>query len=168
MSSDDRAVLIGMNNPYGADPKYALYPLPERATGWNIWSMLHDFRPDVGLSEYADAFDRRNLLVGAWSDRRARERAEEIASRRELQERTVLLFGARVRDAFRLPKTPCGSEARINLETLKFTYLHWTPHPSGLCQWYNIPKNRALVGKFLVRLYEGERGLLTINAGGLA
>lgn len=152
-----------MNNPYGVEPEYALYPLPVRATGHRIWQMIYDKNPDCQMSDYRDAFDRRNLLVGEWSDERARVTASNIIQLGEWKERTVVLFGAKVRDAFRLPKTPCGSDNQLDLVDNKFTYFHWVPHPSGLNQWYNKEENRDAVADLLARLYRGERGQLTIR-----
>lgn len=161
--TDDRPVLVGMNNPYGGDPAYALYPLPERATGWRLWQMLESEVPGAGMTEYRDAFDRRNLLVGPWRNRDALPAAD--AMRGDLCGRTVVLLGAKVRAAFRLPATACGSESREHVEAppeLRFTHLHWVPHPSGLCHWYNDPANRRRVAVLLSRLYRGARGRLTV------
>lgn len=162
-----KPVLVGMNNPYGADPQYALYPLPERATGWRIWQILREARPGVSMSEYRDAFDRRNLVTGPWSVITAR--ANAAAVRVDLRGRQVVFFGAPVRDAFRLPKQPYGSLAREQLDAESgcdpFTYAHWLPHPSGLNPWYNDASNRVVASDLLGRLYDGERGLLTLRGG---
>src|ERR1700733_5772922 len=155
-----------MNNPYGTSPEYALYPLPERATGWRVWRLLADLDPGVRMTDYRDAFDRRNLLTGPWSDRRAKEAVGPL--RRELQGRQVVLLGAKLRDMFGLERRACGSAAlehldRENYEPL-FTYVHWLPHPSGgLNPWYNLPENRAVAGGLLLRLFRHEHGLLDVH-----
>ena len=169
MTIDTRPVLVGMNNPYGIDLKYALYPLPRHATGHRIYEMLWQAVPeDISMSSYAHAFDRRNLQTGPWVQGAARVCA--MALRPELRGRTVVLFGTKVRDAFLAKSLAtvhlCGSVALEHLEhesstSPSFTYLHWVPHPSGLNQWYNNPDNRQRVGKLLARLYQGERGLLS-------
>ena len=38
--TSSRPILVGMNNPYGADPAMALYPLPERASGGRLARIL--------------------------------------------------------------------------------------------------------------------------------
>jgi hypothetical protein len=59
--TEARVVLVGESNPYGADPRYALYPLPPQASGGRLARIL-------GLSarQYLRAFPHRvNLLTTA-------------------------------------------------------------------------------------------------------
>lgn len=155
-----RPVLVGMNNPHGTDPRYALYPLPERATGWRIWQMIREQDPDVSMSDYRDAFDRRNLLTGPWSDARAAPAAGAL--RRDVAGRQVVLLGAKLRDLFLTSRTPCGRDTLPSTDDDRATYVHWLPHPSGLNPWYNDTANRAVAGRLLLRLMRGERGLLEL------
>lgn len=161
MSADQRPVLMGMCNPYGDSPEHALYPLPERATGWRVWYMLHREVPEVGLHDYADGFDRRNLLVGEWNRADAVVAAGNLIS--SLMGRHVVLFGAAVRDSFRfLSRTPTGHVVLGHPWTDEGddpTHFYWVPHPSGMNRWYNDYDNASRVGRFLARLWRGERGM---------
>lgn len=69
-----RVLLFGENNPYGADPEFALYCDPPGCSGWRLRHIL-------GLSE--DQYlglHRANLCSGDWSKKQARERAFELLS----------------------------------------------------------------------------------------
>lgn len=154
-----------MNNPYGADPHYALYPLPEHATGHRIYTMLREGllrcgAEDCSMVEYRDAFDRRNLVTGPWGVAVARDRAAALLP--DLYGRTVLVLGAGPRDAFRLGTLAVGSTCvMLHKEKEEAACIMWAPHPSGRNPWYNDDRNRAAVGDILARLYLGERGVLT-------
>jgi hypothetical protein len=116
-----KPLLVGEANPYGADPYYALYPLPENASGGRLARIL-------GLSEsqYLRLFDRRNLCPMEWSAPVARAQAENI--RAEGREHVVLL-GAKVARAFGFDYAPfTGSK-----------HFYLLPHPSGLCRVWNEP-----------------------------
>ena len=140
-----RPVLLGMNNPYGADPEMALYPLPSRSAGGRLCQF-------TGLSrtEYLRVFDRRNVLTGEWSAVRAREVAPAL--REELRGRTVVLLGAAVNSAMR-----GGTEHELA------PHFRWTPdghggwmakapHTSGLNQFLNDPLHQECMRIFLQEL----------------
>lgn len=62
-----KPLLVGEQNPYGADPKFALYPYPENSAGGRLCFKV------FGLTrhEYLARFDRVNLCSGKWSMSRA-------------------------------------------------------------------------------------------------
>jgi hypothetical protein len=118
-----KPLLVGEANPYGADPYFALYPLPEQASGGRLARIL-------GLSEsqYLRFFDRRNLCPTKWSAPVARAQAEAIRESIRLGERTaVVLLGAKVSRAFGLDYAPFTASR----------HLYVLPHPSGLNRIWN-------------------------------
>jgi len=128
-----RPLLVGELNPYGADPKYALYPLPEHSAGGRLCAAI------LGLSrlEYLRRFDRVNLCVGKWTMAEARKTAKSIRGDGSLfpgGERTVVLLGRKVATAFDLGVHPPFSVVK----GLASTYV-LLPHPSGLCREWNTP-----------------------------
>lgn len=130
-----RPLLVGEANPWGSDPEFALYPLPEHASGGRLARFL-------GLShgQYLRLFDRRNLCPSRWSMPEARAQAELI--RAEGREHVVLL-GAKVAKAFGLPYLPFTRSAHLFL----------LPHPSGLNRIWNqpdaVPRARSLLAGLL-------------------
>lgn len=116
-----KPLLVGEQNPYGADPKFALYPLPENSAGGRLCHRV------MGLSrrEYLTRFDRVNLCAGKWSMKEARDRVAEIYERRGW----VVLFGAKVCRAFDFSFLPFTTRGRHVI----------LPHPSGLCRAWNEP-----------------------------
>ncbi len=134
-------VIVGMNNPLSTNPSMALYPAPVNCAGWRLWQMLAE-RCGASSEDYRRGFDRRNLLPTQHWDRRAsRAAAEEMLP--QLVGRRVVLLGAEVRAAFRLPPVLVVpvSDRGVTWRQL--------PHPSGRCRWYNDPKNRAVAGALL-------------------
>lgn len=142
-----KILLVGESNPYGADPRYALYPLPERSAGGRLAKFL-------GLSarQYLRMFPyRRNLLDGgAWSAPRARAAADEII--KGLDKTTgLVLFGSKVAAAFGLefrgqlfkPPQAVGGPGVLAVVV---------PHPSGRNPIWNDPLTVTL-------LRESVRGL---------
>jgi hypothetical protein len=128
--SEPRVTLVGESNPYGSDPHYALYPLPERASGGRLCAVL-------GLTprKYLRRFRRVNLLDGPrWSAPKARARAWAVASACP-PGGALVLCGARVAAAFGhdfarsllQPKATLyvGEEERAVRSLV-------VPHPSGL------------------------------------
>lgn len=119
--------LIGEDNPYGALPEYALYYLPERASGWNLMTKV------LGLSvESYMRLDRRNLCAGGWSMKQARESVARLL--RPETPGVVVMLGRKVATAF-------------NYTAEFFTWQHACPghtlvsipHPSGLSRAWNDP-----------------------------
>jgi hypothetical protein len=150
MRPDARPVLVGMNNPYGSDPRYALYPSPRNSAGWRLHALLKTHCV-VSRAEYVRAFDRRNLLEQPWWDAgRAAELATEMEKR--LRGHVVVLLGDQVRRAFRLPKQLI---LPIKREGVEYRQL---PHPSGRNLFYNDPVCARLAGLMMAELYETTRG----------
>jgi hypothetical protein len=144
-----KTVLLGMNNPYGVDPKYALYPLPENSAGGRLYSMLKEVT-GATLTQYRDGFDRRNLVAGPWSKARAREAADVLlaeAAAWSPLEVNVLVLGRQVWEALGLAPLPFLSR----------TGMWWAmPHPSGRNLWLNDPANRSATAAILASAYRGE------------
>lgn len=142
MIDNPKVWLIGENNPYGPDPQFALYPLPERSAGGRLCSVILGMRrPD-----YLSAFERVNLLSRPrWSAPAARAAASELLSRvpagRIPDRDRVILLGRRVFDAC---FDGCAWESFA-----KFGRFLSLPHPSGLSRAWNdptaIPRARAAV-----------------------
>jgi hypothetical protein len=130
-----RPWIIGEQNPYGADPRFALYPLPPQASGGRLCRML-----ELTEEEYLAAFERRNLLTSAqWSAPAARAAANALLQGHPDADRLVLL-GARVAAAFGLAfreglyevrELPSpGAEGPVRRALV-------LPHPSGLSREWN-------------------------------
>lgn len=136
-------VLVGESNPYGQDPRYALYPLPERASGWNLCVRV------LGMSyrSYLRRFDRVNLCGPRWTMVEARLNAGSILNRAsELcavpGPRYVVMLGARVSLAFQRECGPAWrgvSFAPFTAHTAGGPTLVCLPHPSGLSRAWNDP-----------------------------
>jgi hypothetical protein len=120
-----RVLVVGEVNPYGADPKFALYPRPRHASGNRL-------REIMGLTDacYMRLLARVNLCAGKWEPRQARLSALDVL---EAGNHPVLvLLGAKVRAAFEGPpafQVVQGLDAK----------LVGLPHPSGLCRAWNEP-----------------------------
>lgn len=129
---------MGEDNPFGEDPRFALYPYPERASGGRLARIL-------GLEprEYLRLFDRANLCRGRWAIREAREGAAQIFWRNAGHDRAIVLLGRKVVAAF----SACDLD-RILLRPFAFvripggpTYAS-LPHPSGRNTIWNDPSTR--------------------------
>jgi hypothetical protein len=129
-----KPLLVGEANPYQSDPRlaqrYALYPDPPGCAGWNLCHRIMQ----LDEAEYLARFDRVNLCAGKWSMREARAKADEI----KIQDRTLVLFGAKASSAFGWVKF---NEAvfrwfQANRGAPDFVIL---PHPSGLSRAWNEP-----------------------------
>jgi len=128
-----RVFLVGEHNPYGSDPKFALYPLPPRATGGRLAAVL-----GMQSGAYLHAFERRNLLTAVkWSAPLAREAANRV--RAELRDGDALvLLGARVSAAFGYPFAPLAEHRGLVHGAVGYEVLV-IPHPSGLSRAWNDP-----------------------------
>lgn len=124
-----KPLLVGEANPYGADPAFALYPLPERSSGDRLCRLV------MGLErrEYLRRFDRVNLCPQRWSMPLARRNALRIM----LDEKVtpVVLLGAKVCAAFSLKFEPFTVK-RSESDTGTQVYVT-LPHPSGLSRAWN-------------------------------
>lgn len=152
-----KPLLVGEANPYGADPRYALYPLPARASGHRLCTLVMG----LGLREYLERFDRVNLCPGRWSAPVARVRARELLA--EQGRARIVLLGSKVCGAFGVPYEPfCAFIRSGDLEiTWLREVLHYAPdlgnaravvvlpHPSGICRAWNHPAAFAMAREAL-------------------
>ena len=125
-----RPLLVGELNPYGGDPRRALYPLPKNSAGGRLCRKVLG----LGPVEYLRRFDRRNLCVGSWTNRAARAAASEIAANLKPDSKLVLL-GAKVCAAFGWRYEPFD----LRLVGADLVPLVILPHPSGRCRTWNDP-----------------------------
>ena len=141
----ERVLLVGESNPYGADPRLALYPSPPGCAGARLCGILL-----MTGREYLQTFDRTNLLEGSrWSAPWARESANalSVGNRRRYR----VLLGARVAAAHGVPfapytfRGPCG---------------HWLilPHPSGRSRLWCEPGAAERARRLVLALVEEARG----------
>jgi hypothetical protein len=152
-----KPLLVGELNPYGADPKFALYPFPRGAAGDRLCRLI------MGLSggEYMARFDRVNLCAGRWSVRDARAMANRLS--REAEERpAIVLLGRKVSDAFGIEYEPFTVKRGRERAGAWRTTVVVLPHPSGLCRTWNetgaIDRARAALV---------EAGVLEVTADGV-
>jgi len=128
-----KTLLVGEDNPYGSDPRYALYPKPEYSAGGRLCELIMK----MSVKQYIGTFDRVNLCSGKWSMPEARAKAKELWETRGLDQNYVLL-GSKVCKAFDMTFTPfeilwrdgasVGGGAIVTL-----------PHPSGRNRMWNEP-----------------------------
>lgn len=146
--NDSRPVLVGQNNPYSSDPRYALAPYPVNVTGWRIWRMLNE-QCGVKRAQYMRAFDRRNALTARKWDYHAARR-ESGGMMDTLGGRRVCVLGRDTLSALGLRGTVRPLEWQEHRSGAQWCYV---PHPSGLNLWYNDDLNRTAVGLRLEALY---------------
>lgn len=128
-----KALLVGEDNPYGADPRYALWCEPRRSAGGRLCYDILGIKSQV---DYVRRFDRTNLCLTKWSDPKARNRAIELMSG---PHEVHVLLGSKVTKAYGFPFT------RFSVHDLKDS--HWPalrkvvvlPHPSGRNTIWNDP-----------------------------
>lgn len=127
-----KILLVGEMNPYGAHPKFALYPEPRNASGDRLRKIL-----DLTDEEYLARYDRVNLCSGRWRLTDAREAAVHLRLRRDLRDHSFVLLGEKVRQAFRLKLGFFDVDDTSFVEGRAVLCL---PHPSGLNRsWDLIP-----------------------------
>lgn len=124
-----KPLLIGEANPYGADPYFALYPYPKNASGDRLCRLIMKMTP----AQYLRDFDRINLCPTKWSAPVARERAQAIL-KSDMED--LVLFGAKVSNAFGLPYEPFKFFSNDDGSGPSIAIL---PHPSGLNRIWNEP-----------------------------
>jgi len=112
-----------------------------------MWKLVAD-GTGASQSDYADRFDRRNLISDGteWTSWRAFQAAGEMRGTFPWGI-TVVLLGERVRQAFQLPKMLIHP---IEIDGVLYRQI---PHPSGRCLFYNDPILRALVALLMRDLY---------------
>lgn len=123
--SPDDVCVVGELNPYGADPRLALYHLPRGKSGDRL-------RKVMGLPDHSYArLKKVNLCTGRWSDEAAAAEVSRLVGSKIFDERALILLGTRVRRAFevvgvRLPGPFTAAGRVVSL-----------PHPSGRCRLWN-------------------------------
>lgn len=147
--TDNRPIIIGMNNPLSMEPGFELYPAPEGCSGHRLWKMLNA-RTGASRMAYINKFERRNLCVGDWNARDAKMRAGEIINELWGSGRTVVLLGQEVRAAFGIPPL------LVHPQNIGGTWWRQVPHPSGRNLWYAEPKNVRVIELLMEELYRGE------------
>lgn len=128
-----RPLLVGEDNPYGRDQRYALYPSPDYSAGGRLCFQIMG----LSLKEYIGRFDRVNLCSEKWTIREARDKAVEVLKERLDQERIdgpmaiFVLLGTKVCNAFGIPFNPFTIQSYGRFVIL--------PHPSGRNRLWNNP-----------------------------
>ena len=139
-------ILVGEDNPYGDDPRFALYPHPDGSAGARFCRLVCGLpRADyIGLR-------RTNLCVGKWSAPAARKAADQLRLD-VLPGHVLVLLGRKVAGAFGLAGSLAFSTAReadrdvygpLDVQRLgaagqvvRYVLL---PHPSGRNTTWNEP-----------------------------
>lgn len=140
-----------MNNPYGSDENYALYPEPRGAAGDRLYRVI------LGMDkhDYMRSFVRRNTMKGVWKLAQAKVAAASLF--RELPPgTTVVLLGQQVWEAWKSidPGRLLGCSSKwipftiMGDQTQDLTYVLF-PHPSGLSRFWNDEGNITLARKTL-------------------
>lgn len=126
----NKILLVGELNPYGADPAFALYPLPAHASGARLMAIL-----GLSLRQYLKEHDRVNLCTGAWAVGNARMMAAQILAERP-PNTGVVLCGSKVSYAFDV-RYGGPFQQVITGRGLRLLSI---PHPSGLNRMWNVPE----------------------------
>lgn len=137
---------MGMNNPYGADERYALYPESRRAAGDRLCRVI------LGMDkhDYMRSFIRRNTMEGAW--RLSEAKVSAVSVFKELPPgAVVVLLGQQVWQAWKAVDPARLGDSRATWipfriqedETQDLTYVLF-PHPSGLSKLWNDKSNITL------------------------
>lgn len=115
-------LLVGESNPYGGDPRYALYNEPATSAGGRLQRLIFGIE---GRRWYLPMW-RVNLCVGDFEREAAKRRALELLG--EAPWTTIVLLGRQVQHAFdvALPKGFSFSTI-FDRERAKIC----VPHPSG-------------------------------------
>src|SRR6266404_5573815 len=127
--SDPKPLLVGEDNPYGSDPRYALYHYPPNSAGGRLCREVMGLTP----REYIRLFDRVNLCAGNWKISEARKTAARLMAEHSV--RVFVLLGAKVAKAFGLPYEPFTMRGSMPSDDQLFVQL---PHPSGRCRTWNV------------------------------
>ena len=88
-------LLVGELNPYGSDPRYALYHEPKRAAGYQLQHKIFG----IEARRWYLPMWRVNLCVGDWDGRDATRKARELAAP-GAPWTTIVMLGVKVAKAF--------------------------------------------------------------------
>ncbi len=124
-------VVVGEDNPWGNDPRMALFHLPRHASGNRL-------REHMGLTDaqYV-ALAKINLCPEKWAMKVARAVAGEIKVRSDI--RCVIMLGAKVKRAFDMQDVNFFSAGHGHKAGPLLISL---PHPSGRNLLWNHPTAR--------------------------
>ena len=137
-----KPMLVGEANPYGGDPAYALYPVPEGSAGERLCCMI------LGMyrKDYLREFDRVNLCPERWLVKQAKDNAKQYVWKTG---GNFILLGSKVCSAFGVKYEPYSSwgfmlpaqamDAGADRGTVVRSSGIVLPHPSGLCRLWNEP-----------------------------
>ena len=114
----NKPLIVGEDNPFDSDPRYALFPYSLASSGGRLCSIL-----GVCEARYLRDFDRANLCRGTWNMAEARASARRILRQRR---RVLILLGEKVACAF------FGEYEAFSVGNLLGTSIVMLPHPSGL------------------------------------
>lgn len=136
-----KALLVGEDNPYGADPRYALWCQPRHSAGGRLCYDVLGVKDQV---DYVRRFDRANLCSAKWSMPEARSRADQLCSGPHA---VHVLLGSKVSRAYGYAFKPFTIERRMTnaavTTLLNVPHKEWTfvmlPHPSGRNRMWNEP-----------------------------
>lgn len=127
----EKPLIVGEVNPYGGNPRYAMYPLPKWSAGGRLCRVIMGLTP----KEYLRRFDRVNLCTGKWNRTDALAKAHQILNSREdgvlilLGNRVAAQFGVKYRQwVFSTVRYGCSGHRMVIL-----------PHPSGKNRAWNDP-----------------------------
>lgn len=128
-------LLVGEDNPYGADPRFALYHLPPHASGGRLMRLV------LGLREETyESLAKINLCSEKWSMRQARLAAERVQLTESVEgdpcQSVVVILGRKVADAFRYDGGPVSWQYRAAAGGRGLVLVS-LPHPSGLNRSWN-------------------------------
>lgn len=136
-----RVTIVGELNPFGANPRMALYHLPRTSSGNRL-------RVIMGLSDVEyNKLRKLNLCIGKWDSVRAKAYAAAcVIGAKESSEvhDLIILLGAKVRAAFGVPNKEFWWEEQGGNTTLVTL-----PHPSGRNPVWNNPNTVAKARKLL-------------------
>lgn len=122
-------LVVGEANPFGGDPKFALYHLPRTSSGNRLRNIM-------GLTDLQYAcLCKVNLCPRKWSAKAARLTA--VALYRGSRDTVLVLLGSKVRSVF--PDAPPLFALRYANYGLVLVSI---PHPSGACRLWNVPGAR--------------------------
>lgn len=130
MATRGKTILVGEDNPYGSDPRYALFCRPTNSAGGRLQRLV------LGVSQhdYIRDFARLNLCSKTWKRTEARAVAAEIL-RLAKPGTSIVLLGSKVCMAFGQDYEPFAAKLPSDGD-LTFVIL---PHPSGRCRAWNEP-----------------------------
>ncbi len=149
----DLPVFVGESNPYGQDPRYALFPLPIGSAGHRLQGLVCGVRRSTYVG-----FPRYDLCGAKWSIVEARATAFEIMVRHNPG--VIVLLGRKVASAFGAGAVPSFTRfPRLDSRIGEYIVL---PHPSGLCREWHKPgafeQARALLREAAPHIRWGELG----------